>query len=146
MALCFELVVNLGDSIRAAWDAALTEPRSRVLHAGAQRIPLHRPMLRTTGPHVELSVLPVAVGWGVGLDGSLLRFPLSAAEFTALGHQLYELLAKFDGYLIARVVWDPESLLDPAELKAEGDDRPTPMANTRLLNMRAYQSQGRATG
>ncbi|MFE2165603.1 hypothetical protein ACFXB3_11110 [Streptomyces sp. NPDC059447] len=119
MALCFELVVNFGDNLRAAREATLTEPKSWVLHAGARRIPLHRPMLTTTGPHVELSILPVAVGWGVGLDGGLPRLPLSAAEFTELGHQLYELLAKFDGYLTARVGWDPESLLDPAELKAE---------------------------
>ncbi|MFE7788657.1 hypothetical protein [Streptomyces sp. NPDC057460] len=119
MAIGFELVVNFGDNIEAAQSAALTDPKPWVLHAGTHRIRLHRPMLTTAGSYIELSILPVAVGWGVGLDGSLPRFRLTAAELTELGHQLYELLAKFDGYVTARVGWDPESLLDPVELKTE---------------------------
>ncbi|MFI0404493.1 hypothetical protein [Actinomadura sp. 3N508] len=119
MAICFELVVNFGDNATAARAAFLTASKLENLHAGAHRIPLHRPLLTTAGSYVELSVLPVAVGWGVALDGSLPRFQLTAAEFTELGHQLYELLATFDGYLTAKVGWDPEPLLDPVELKSE---------------------------
>jgi hypothetical protein len=119
VAICFELVVNFGDNVKAAQNAALADSKPWVLRAGTHRIPLHRPMLRTAGSSVELSILPVAVGWGVGLDGSLPRFQLSAAELTELGHQLYELLATYDGYVAARVGWDPESPLDPGELRTE---------------------------
>jgi hypothetical protein len=123
VAICFELVVNFGDNAKAAQDAALTASKPSVhpsvLRAGPHSIPLHRPLLATRGPYIELSFLPAAVGRGVALDGSLPRFPLTAAEFTELGHQLYGLLGKFDGYLTARVGWDPEDLLDPAELRAE---------------------------
>ncbi|MFE3073528.1 hypothetical protein [Streptomyces sp. NPDC059247] len=119
MAICFELVVNFGDDIEAARAAAFADPRPRVLRAGDHRIPLHRPLLTTNGSYVELSVLPVAVGRGVALDGTLPVIRLTAAELTELGHQLYELLGTFDGYVTARVGWDPEALLDPVELKAE---------------------------
>ncbi|MFE7838647.1 hypothetical protein ACFU53_22110 [Streptomyces sp. NPDC057474] len=125
MAICFELVVNFGANIESAQSAALTAPKPGVLHAGAHRIPLHRPMLGTAGSYLELSILPVAVGWGVGLDGSLPKFRLTAAELTDLGRQLYELLAKFDGYVTARVGWDPEPLLDPVELKTEWSEELT---------------------
>ncbi|WOX23104.1 hypothetical protein [Streptomyces solicathayae] len=119
MAICFELVVNFGDNIRAARAAALTDTKPWVLRAGDHSVRLHRPMLRAAGSYSEVSFVPVAVGSGVALDGTLPRLRLTAAELTELGHQLYELLATFDGYVIARVGWDPESLLDPVELKAE---------------------------
>ncbi|WP_327287551.1 hypothetical protein [Streptomyces sp. NBC_01198] len=119
MAICFELVVNFGDNLEAAQGAALTDPSPRVLRAGTRQVPLHRPILRTTGPYIELSVLPVAVGRRVAPDGSLPPLRLTPAELTELGHQLYALLAKFDGYVAARVGWDPEPLLDPDELRAE---------------------------
>lgn len=76
-------------------------------------------MLTTTDSCVELSVLPVSVGWGVARDGNVPEIRLTAAELTELGHQLYELLATFHGYVTACVGWDPEPLLDPIELKAE---------------------------
>ncbi|WP_262705306.1 MULTISPECIES: hypothetical protein [Streptomyces] len=119
MAICFELVVNFGDDTEAAQTAARIDPKPRVLRAGAHRIPLHRPMLAKVGSYIELSILPVAVSWGCGLDGSLPRFELTAAELTELGNQLYELLAQFHGYVAAKVGWDPESLVDPAELGCE---------------------------
>ncbi|MGV9311721.1 hypothetical protein ACWDR0_05950 [Streptomyces sp. NPDC003691] len=118
MALCFELVVNFGDKTTAARAAAQAVPATTVLRAGKYRIPLHPPLLGTdaTGDTV-LSLLPVAVGYGVAVDGSLPRFPLTPAELTEIGHQLYGLLAEFDGYLVARVGWDPEHWLDPADLR-----------------------------
>jgi len=120
VAICFELVVNFGDDLEAAKAAALIDRWPYVLSAGAHRIPLHRPMLRTDESHVELSILPVGVGYGVLADGSLRRrFPLTAAELTELGHQLYQLLARFDGYIAAKVGWDPESLLDLDDLKSD---------------------------
>lgn len=117
MAICFELVVNFGDNVEAAQSAALHRPVT--LHAGSHRIPLHRALLNRAGSYIELSVLPVAVGWGVGLDGTLPRTRLSAAELTELGTGLYRLLAKFNGYVAAKVGWDPEGFLDPAELRSD---------------------------
>ncbi|MFB8282298.1 hypothetical protein [Nocardia colli] len=121
MAICFELVINFGDNIDAARSAVLTRavPRPTTLTAGDRRIPLHTPLLRTEGPYIELSVVPVAVGHGVALDGALPRFSLTAKEFTELGNQLYQLLATFDGYIAARVGWDPEDMVDPDVLKRD---------------------------
>jgi hypothetical protein len=122
VAVCFELVVNFGDDAEAAQAAARIDPKPWVLRAGAHRVPLHRPLLAKVGSYIELSILPVAVSWHCGLDGSLPRFELTAADLTELGHQLYELLAQFHGYVAAKVGWDPESLLDPAELRCEWSD------------------------
>ncbi|MGW3360850.1 hypothetical protein ACWDFL_36615 [Streptomyces bungoensis] len=119
MAVCFELVVNFGDDTEAAQAAARIDPKQWVLRAGTHRIPLHRPMLAEAGGYIELSILPVAVSWHCALDGSFPRFPLTAAELTELAHQLYELLMQFRGYVAAQVGWDPESLVDPAELRNE---------------------------
>lgn len=110
--------MNFGDNGKAARKAALTGTTPLLLRAGAHRIPLHRPVVRTVGSSLELSVLPVAVGWGVSLDGRA-HLRLTAAELTELGHQLYGLLATFDGYVAACVGWDPEWRVDPVELEAE---------------------------
>ena len=122
MALCFELVVNFGDNLDAAQRAALTHPTPTVLQAGRHRIPLHRPLLNAEGTYVELSILPMAVGFKVAIDGTLPKIRLTAAELTELGHQLYRLLTKFDGYVAAKVGWDPEPLLDPADLQSDWTD------------------------
>jgi hypothetical protein len=119
MAICFELVVNFGENTEGAHAAALANPGPGTLQAGSYRIPLHRALLNRVSSYIELSVVPVAVGWGVGLDGTLPRTRLSAAELTELGRGLYRLLAKFDGYVAAKVGWDPEGLVDPAELKSD---------------------------
>jgi hypothetical protein len=119
MAICFELVVNFGQNAEAARTAALVNPRPLTLQAGRHRIPLHRALVNQVGPYTELSVLPVAVGWGTPLDGTLPRIGLTAAELTELGNGLYRLLAGFDGYIAAMVGWDPEGLVDPEELKSD---------------------------
>jgi hypothetical protein len=116
MAICFELVVNFGDNVEAAHAAALANPNPITLQAGSHRIPLHRALLNTSGSYIELSVLPVSVSWGLPMDGTLPKTRLSAAELTELGHGLYRLLSKFSGYITAKVGWDPEAFLDPAEL------------------------------
>ena len=75
--------------------------------------------MNRTASYIELSVIPVAVGWGVGLDGTLPKVRLTAAELTELGTGLYRLLAGFDGYVAAKVGWDPESFLDPKKLNRQ---------------------------
>lgn len=122
MAICFELVVNFGENVEEARAAALVTPRPMTLQAGSHRIPLHRALINRTSTYIELSVLPVAVGWGVALDGTLPRTRLTAAELTELATGLYRLLAGFNGYVAAKVGWDPEGLLDPEELKTDWAD------------------------
>lgn len=119
MAWCFELVVNFGANLEAAKAAALTEVRPSALRVGGHAIPLHRPLIRAADGYTEMSVLPVAVGVKVAIDGTLPRIRLTAAEFTELGNQLYGLLARFDGYVAAMVGWDPEQWVDVEELKSE---------------------------
>lgn len=86
---------------------------------GQHAIPLHRPLIRTVDGYIEMSVLPVAVGVKVAIDGTLPRIRLTTAELTDLGNQFYGLLARFDGYVAAMVGWDPESWVDVEELKSE---------------------------
>jgi hypothetical protein len=119
LAICFELVVNFGQNAEAARAAALVNPGGWVIQASDHRIPLHRALVNRTGSYIELSVIPVAVGWKVGLDATLPRVRLTAAELTELGTGLYRLLAGFDGYVAAKVGWDPEGFVDPAELKTD---------------------------
>ena len=66
MAICFELVVNFGENAEAARAAAPVDPRPLALQAGNHRIPLHRALMNRTGSYIELSVIPVGVGWGGG--------------------------------------------------------------------------------
>jgi hypothetical protein len=122
MAIIFELVVNFGDNLEAAQAAALTNPSPTTLQAGSQRFPLHRSMLNRSGSYIELAVIPVSVSWGLPMDGTLPRTRLSAVELTELGQGLYRLLAKFSGYVVAKVGWDPEAFLDPAELRSDWVD------------------------
>ncbi len=122
MAICFELVVNFGDNAEAAQQAALTNPSPLAIQAGSHRIPLHRALMNRTSSRIELSVIPVAVGWGVALDGTLPRTRLSAAELSELGTGLYHLLARFTGYIAAMVGWDPEELVNPDELTSSWTD------------------------
>lgn len=78
--------------------------------------------MNRSGAYIELSVLPVSVGWGVAMDGTLPETRLSAAELTELGQGLYRLLSKFSGYVAAKVGWDPEGFLNPAELRSDRGD------------------------
>ncbi|MDH6227853.1 hypothetical protein [Streptomyces sp. MJP52] len=119
MAVVFELVVNFGSDPGAAREAARGPLTSTVLRAGARHVACHPPLLNTRGPYAELSLIPVAVGYGVSLDRDLPRLRLSAAELSELGHGLYAVLRRLDGYVAAAVGWDPEWQLDTAGLAAE---------------------------
>jgi hypothetical protein len=124
VALAFELVVNYGrDRLRAQQACALVsaEPPFSI---GEHTVPLHPPLLNEVVSedgerYLELSVLPVAVGCNVAMDRDAPRLPLSPEELTELGLQLYRLLTRFTGYLAAKVGWDPEPLVDVAELRGE---------------------------
>lgn len=126
MAIIFELVVNFGDDIAAARAAAeRIQPGSSpvILRVHDHRITLRRPLIGTAGSHVELAFLPEPVSFG--LTYGVPRIPLTAAEFTELGEQLYRLLASIDGYLAAIVGWDVEGMVDLDELRDEWSEELT---------------------
>ncbi|MFD7736266.1 hypothetical protein ACFV6F_38540 [Kitasatospora phosalacinea] len=135
MAVVFTLVVNFGENLESARRAAATAAGRPPLKAGRHRIPLHPATITSqtsqtsqTSEYAEhserpvyaqLSVLPVAVGFGAAPDGTLPRIGLAPEELTELGHGLYGLLAEFDGYRAAMVGWDPDSLVDAAYLRTD---------------------------
>ncbi|MET7808903.1 hypothetical protein [Micromonospora chersina] len=124
MAIAFELVINYGsnhNAAAAARHAALNHPP---LTAGPHQVGLHKPLLGTVRgydgkQYLEMAVLPVGVGWKVGLDRHAPHLGLTADELSELGKELYQLLTRFTGYRAAQVGWDPEGRVDPAELQQE---------------------------
>lgn len=125
MAIVFELVVHYDEDaadLRRARDLFAAWPP---IAAGQHRIPLHAPRARATGlGRYELSIVPVGVSQGNGMDGTLPRLALTEPELSELGAGLYRILAKLDGYRCAAVGWDPEHLFDedPGD-EAESDWR-----------------------
>jgi hypothetical protein len=123
MAIAFELVVNFGTD-----QAAVDQARAAVLDhpplvAGEHRIPLHPPLLFTPdGGYLEMSVLPVGVGWGIAMEHHAPRLPLTPDELDEVGFGLYDLLHRFTGYLAAVVGKNPEDLVDLDELRADYAD------------------------
>jgi hypothetical protein len=127
VAIAFELVANFGSNDAAASAAYELVVSSAPLAVGRRSIELHEPLLhRVRGrdgvQYLEMSVLPVGVGWGVGLDSGHEPLRLTAAELTELGHGLYRLPAGFAGYRAAQVGWDPECWVDLDELRQEYAD------------------------
>jgi hypothetical protein len=128
MAIAFELVINFGSNQTAAFAALRLTADYPSLAAGKHDVPLHEPLITTARgyydgePHLEMSILPVGVGWKVALDRDHERLPLKAAELSELGGGLYELLKRFTGYHAAQVGWDPEDRVDPAELRHDYAD------------------------
>jgi hypothetical protein len=124
MALVFELVVNYGQNHAAAEQAVRVAAAHPPLAVGGHRIPLHPPSMSTIhsaedGSYLELSVVPVGIGSGVPLDRNRDRLHLTGEELSDVGRGLYSLLAKFRGYRAAFVGWDPETFVDPTELRTE---------------------------
>ncbi|MEV6071936.1 hypothetical protein AB0L82_35805 [Nocardia sp. NPDC052001] len=124
MAIIFELAINFGDKVDAAGAAARTarEIMPTTLQAGRHSITLQPPVVIELGPYTGLSIMPIGVGYGAVGDHGIPRIKLTAAELTELAHQMYRLLANLDGYITAKVGWEPEMLLDPTELKSDWSD------------------------
>ncbi|GIF62143.1 hypothetical protein Ais01nite_01780 [Asanoa ishikariensis] len=134
MAIVFELVVNFGSDDAAARAACDLVRGAAGIKVGSRHIRLHEPLLnRVTAidgvPYLEMSVMPVGVGAAVALDRGHERLRLTAAELSIVGRGLYELVAGLAGYQAAKVGWEPDWQVDPAELRqnwadvlADGDD------------------------
>jgi len=124
MAIAFELSANFGSNEEAAKRfCEACDQRPHMIEIAGRQIDLHRPLLsrfknRAGGSDVEVSILPVAVGYGVALDRNRKRIELNTEELSELGRKLYDLLRGVDGYMAARVGWDVDPL-DPAELREE---------------------------
>jgi hypothetical protein len=56
------------------------------------------------------------------LDRDAECVALDRTQLSALGHGLYALLSRMSGYQAAQVGWDPEGLIDLAELRHEWSD------------------------
>lgn len=123
MAIVFELVVNFGRNGEAADRAVDIVRRHGPLHVGGRVIQLHEPMRTVVDGDIEVSVIPVGVGAGLPLDRGLPRVELTAEEMSELGRGLYRVLAAIDGYRAAAVDWDPESVVECADLEEEYGDQ-----------------------
>lgn len=124
MAIIFELVVNFGLN-----DAGVARAEAEVELASdvalrRERLVLTPPFVRRLSgggvDYIEFSVHPRGLGYGgPGPKPSFEPRTVTDAELTDVGQELYTLLRRFDGYDAAMVGWDPEGLVDLAELEEE---------------------------
>jgi hypothetical protein len=124
LALAFELVVNFGANHTAADEAREVVLNHAPVKAGTHQLALHPSLLRTVRSYngheyLEVSVLPVGVGYNVAIDRGHKHVELTSSELSEVGRGLYELLKQFDAYRAAQVGWDPEAFTDPEEVRAE---------------------------
>ncbi|MER5884932.1 hypothetical protein ABT160_13980 [Streptomyces sp. NPDC001941] len=124
MAVIYELVVNFGDDHDAAQAAVRTLDPPPVLPAGPHAIRFFEPTLdRWEGYHGNefwlCSLVARNVGYGLANEDSAQRIPMKAAELTQLTTGLYGVLSELRGYRAACVGFDPESVIDLAELREE---------------------------
>jgi hypothetical protein len=125
MAIIFELVVNFGLDDDAVADATEELDRKATVEVRGVQLPVTPPFvtpLETSG-YLEFSVHPRGIG--AGGPGPYPPFnprDLGDDEIGAVGDQLYHCLRRFHRYEAAVVGWDPESMVDPAELEAEVPD------------------------
>jgi hypothetical protein len=123
MAILFELVVNFGADDRGA-EAAVEEVR-RVgrVDVRSASLPLSDPGVTRLGApdtYFELSVYVRGMGYGApGPRPTLDPGSLTREEITQVGRALYDLLSSFTNYQAAIVGWNPESLVDIADLEAD---------------------------
>lgn len=127
VAVIFELVINFGDDRRAAERAVDTVVATQPIPVGTHLIGLHPPRFYNTisytgAPYIEFAAIPAGVGWGLPDDRDAERVELDKAQLSALGHGLYDVLSRMDGYLAAMVGWDPESFIDLDELRLDSSD------------------------
>ena len=125
MAIIFELVVNFGLHDDAVAHATEELDRKPAIEVRDVQLPVTPPFVTTleTSGYLEFSVHPRGIGAeGQGPYPPFNPRDLGDDEIGAVGDQLYDCLRRFHGYEAAVVGWDPESLVDPAELEVEVPD------------------------
>ena len=124
MAIVFELVVNFDGNSQGAERAMNMARMHAPLPVGGQRaFELLEPSIYEVRGFYVVSIAPAGVGYGVPRDQSKTRRELTAGELTELAHGLYRLLAQFDGYRAATVDWDPEGVVECADLEEDYGDQ-----------------------
>jgi hypothetical protein len=114
MAIAFELSVNVGSDEAVATQFCQAIKRNyRTFAIEGYQIDLHEPLVLpfhdlAKQPSYSVSILPKAVGHGVGLDNRQSRIPLNSLQLSELGRRLYDLLQGINGYQIALVGWDTD--------------------------------------
>jgi hypothetical protein len=143
MAIIFELVVNFGLHDDAVVDATEELDRKPTIEVRGVQLPVTPPFVTTleTSGYLEFSVHPRGIG--TGGPGPYPPFnprDLGDDEIGAVGDQLYDCLRRFHGYEAAVVGWDPESLVDPAELEDQVPDGRISRLNGLVLGDRLIES------
>ena len=124
MAIIFELVVNFGLNEESVARAEAEVDLTPGVVLRGERLVIAPPFVRRLSgggvEYIEFSVHPRGVGFGgPGPKSFFDPRTVTDAELTEVGQELYNLLRRFDGYEAAMVGWDPEGLVDLAELEAE---------------------------
>lgn len=116
MAIVFELVVGFGQDREAGVRATELVKAHPVLSAGGRAIELLEPWFDEVESGWLFSVAPAGVGFGLAQDRGKPRQHLTADELSELAQGLYALLQQFGGYRRATVDWDPEDVVECADL------------------------------
>ena len=120
MAMIFELVINAGPNRTSAERVAECLSGVPRLHAGRYRVSLIPPQNRAVrgedgAVYHEVTVMAAGVGHARTSDVDR-ELPLDVEELSELAQGLYEVLRRCRGYRAAVVGWNPEYLVDTAEL------------------------------
>lgn len=115
MAVTLELVVNFGTNETAAAAATAAVGDQGSLSVRGTSLALEQPYLSTFG--APMAYLEFTVGVGIHSNFTLpdergQHRPLSHAELTSVGQQLYALLRKFTDYQAAIVGWNAEWVVE----------------------------------
>jgi hypothetical protein len=98
MAIAFELSANFGsDEIAATQLCQAIKRNYQALDIDSHQIDLHEPLVLqfhdlAKQQSFSVSILPKAVGYGVGLDHGQPRIPLNSSQLSELGRRLYNFL------------------------------------------------------
>lgn len=120
MANIFELVVNFDRNAESVERAQAVCDEAASLRLGSIELPLRTSITSFAGEdgYIEFSV-------GCGIQHGGVRPPpevnaseLTTDELVAIAQQFYDLLRRFEGYVIAAVGWDPEEIVNPGELRS----------------------------
>jgi hypothetical protein len=123
MAIVFELVVGFGHNREAGVRAVELVKAHPLLSVADRAIDLLEPWFYEVESGWLFSVAPAGVGFGLAQERGKPRHHLTAVELSELARGLYALLRRFDGYLRATVDWDPEDVVECADLdEAYGDE------------------------
>jgi hypothetical protein len=123
MAILFELVVNFGADTKGTEDAAEAVRSVGHIDMRGVPLPLGGPVitwLRSPDVYTEFSVYVRGTGYRApGPVPDLDPRSLTSEEITQVGHALYNLLGGLSGCRAAIVGWNPESLVDLADLETD---------------------------